>query len=154
MHWRELTLDACLYVCRRMRESDRRAIFCLRFEEDVDGFALSRWQSSGPKWAVWDEGGPLIIGGINIETPTAGTIWLVATEEYRRGMLTAIKHITRFVLPTAEKAGLHRIQALVDAQDVTARRFVEYLGLACEGERRALGKGGESFYEYARVTRT
>ncbi|MCG3134253.1 MAG: hypothetical protein HMLKMBBP_01546 [Planctomycetes bacterium] len=152
MHWRDLTLDACLYVCRRMREVDRREIFCLRFEEDVDAFALSRWQSSGPKWAVWRDGIPLVIGGINVETPTTGTIWLVATEDSRRAILEATKHIVRFVLPTAAQAGLHRIQALVSTENDAAQRFVEFLGLAREGTLRALGKHGESFYQYAKVT--
>ena len=153
MHWRDLTLDACLYVCRRMREVDRREIFCLRFEEDVDAFALSRWQSSGPKWAVWRDGIPLVIGGINVETPTTGTIWLVATEDSRRAILEATKHIVRFVLPTAAEAGLHRIQALVSTENDAAQRFVEFLGLAREGTLRALGRNGESFYQYAKVTR-
>jgi hypothetical protein len=138
-----MTIDAALYVCRHMRDTDRAEITRTRWDFDADDFALERHRAPGPRFMALRDGVPTWIGGIDLPSPGVGVAWLVATDDWRRSAWTVCRFCRHHLLPQAFEGGLHR-------DNTMAMSFVEAMGFRLESVRRAAGRGREDVLKYVR----
>jgi hypothetical protein len=146
----QLTLDACLHVCRNMRDEDRRGIEAAMGKTSAETFAVNRYQSEGPAWFIEQDGAPVCIFGIQLQHDKAGIAWMVCANNMR-----SFKKLIRFSRTVADNAfkhaGMRRIEACTLVGWEQAKEFAKRLGMDHEGTRRQVGTGGESFHIFARV---
>lgn len=149
LQMRELSLADALRVAQNMRELDRRGVAAILADISAEDFAISRWKTYGPAWAMAeDDGDALVMGGVNFTNDWAGTMWLVAIEGLRPESWRKLLRFTRTVISNAldpkNIAARHRIEAHVMADWPGAQRLVKRLGFTYEGTLRQAGKNGES----------
>jgi hypothetical protein len=112
---------------------------------------FEQYQKKGTAWAIVADGVPIAIGGVCLLRAYVGEIWLVPTpliEKYP----VAFSKITRMVIDDAWGGfSLHRLQAMVRADDPRALKFTEqFLGFADEGLMRKYGSDGADYRRFAR----
>lgn len=147
---RDLTLEAALHVCRRMRPGDRAGVQALLGDIQDDVFAVNRWQTNGPAWFIEQDGEPAAIFGIELHHQAAGTAWLLCTPE-----MHSFKKLLRYCRTVRDNAfshaGMRRIDALVLADWPQAAAYAAKCGMEYEGLRRCVGVNGETFQQFAVV---
>lgn len=160
MRLEALTLPATIVVCRAMRPRDAHCITALRGPFDPDTFAVDRWQTPGPAWALHDDAGPLIAAGLAFTSAWSACFWLVAheradalapTAETWRKVVRETRKVIVNVLDPRNEHARRRVEAHVMVGWPEARRLVAHLGFEHEGTCRKAGSGGEDFEIWARV---
>lgn len=152
---RTLTLEDALYVARRMRAEDRRCITQLVGDLTDEAFAISRFQTDGPAWAVMQDGEPVLIGGLQFATPWIAIAWLAATPATSLQTWGKVLRFGRTVLRNATDPGnpyfKRRVEAHVMSDWAGAVRLARRVGFSTEGTRRAAGRDGEDVHMMALV---
>ena len=152
---RDLSLADALLVCSDMRPADAACVRAMTGQEPGDWFAAERWGSSGPAWALEQDGQPWAIGGVNLPQRWHGVMWLIArpglTGQSWRKLIRETRKVLACLGDPAHPAYVHRVEALVLGGWPEAQRFAEALGFEFEGVRRALGARGEDVQIWARV---
>jgi hypothetical protein len=155
--FRTLTLGDALHVVQRMRLEDRHCIRQLVGELTDEAFAINRFQTDGPAWSVWQDGKPVLVGGLQFATPWIGIAWLVATPACSLQTWRKVLRFARTVAGNATNpANPHfkqRIEAHVMQEWTAAVSFARHAGLQLEGTRRAAGRGGEDVQVWGLVAR-
>lgn len=158
-----LTLPAAIVVCRAMRPRDAWCVAALRGEFKPDEFAVDRWQSLGPAWALHDDAGPLLLAGLTFTSAWSACFWLVAheradalapTAQTWRKVVRETRKVIANVLDPRNEHAKRRVEAHVMADWPEARRLVQHLGLELEGTCRKAGSRGEDIEIWARVARS
>ena len=151
----ELTLAHSLSVVTAMRPLDRACVFALLGEVSDDAFAVNRWQSNGPAWALVAEGKALAIGGVSLPNEWTGVMWLVVRDglplETWRKLMRQTRTVISNALDPANSVHRHRLEAHVLESWGDAQKLVRGLGFEFEGTRRAAGRGGENIQQWAIV---
>lgn len=150
--WVERISDrpGCVYpVALNMREWDKREIYANRFTDDpmtVAKEAIAIGQEVG--WVSGlDE--PIASFGCFEMWPGVWSMWLFATDDFRRIGISMTKLITRSILPMLWDAGAHRLEARSMEGHHDAQRWLEVIGARREATLRGYGKAGEDFHVYA-----
>lgn len=144
-----LTLTDAMYVSSRMRERDAKCIFALSGCSSPDIFAVSRWQSDGPAWALIEDDYPVAIFGLSKSTPWVAAAWLVTTREMSGQSWRKLIRHCRIVVGNLGSVGIKRVEASVLDGWSEAGEFAKRLGFELEGTRRAAGQNGEDVHMYA-----
>ena len=152
---RDLTLADAVAVVSAMRPEDAACVRAMAGAEPGDWFAVDRWKSTGPAWALLQDGQPWAIGGLNLPNDWTGVLWLVARPGMRPHTWRKAVRATRTVLGNAldpeNPLRRHRVEAHVLQGWAGASEFARRLGLQLEGVRRQAGAQGESIEVWAAV---
>jgi hypothetical protein len=151
-----MTMADVLHVVQRMREQDRRCVHAMLGDIEDEAFAVNRWQTTGPAWAVCDEAGvPAVVGGLTLHNDWFAVAWLLAAPGLSPQTWRKVIRLGRTVLMNAANSRhaqyRHRIEAHVLAGWAEAERFAPRFGFRLEGVRRGAGSGGEDFQTWAIV---
>lgn len=149
-----MTLADALQVVQRMRPEDRHCVRAMLGDIEDEAFAVNRWQTNGPAWAVCDESGaPVVIGGLTLHTDWLAVAWLLAVPGLSPQTWRKVVRLGRTVLGNAADPAhpqyRHRIEAHVLACWPEAARFAPRFGFQLEGARRGAGAGGEDIQMWA-----
>lgn len=150
--WVERIMDrpGCVYpVALNMREWDQREIYANRFTNDpmtVAKEAIAMGQQVG--WVSGLEE-PIAAFGCFEMWPGVWSMWLFATDDFRRIGISMTKLITRSILPMLWDTGAHRLEARSMEGHHDAQRWLEVIGASREATLSGYGKGGEDFHVYA-----
>lgn len=152
----ELSLGHALAVVAAMRPLDRACVQALLGDISDEAFAVNRWQSYGPAWALVDGSGQaLAIGGVSLPNEWTGVMWLVVRDglplETWRKLMRQTRTVIGNALDPANSAYRHRLEAHVLESWGDAQKLVRALGFEFEGTRRAAGRGGENVQQWAIV---
>lgn len=151
----QMSLADALSVISRMRGSDWRCLHALRGFMEPEAFAVDRWGTAGPAWAVFDGDVPVCIGGLSLHSDWMAVAWFIATDDMRPETWRKVVRHSRTVFQRAADPSFehyrHRIEAHVMADWPQAQRFAHRLGFAYEGTRRGAGRCGEDFQTWAIV---
>lgn len=150
---RDLTMADALIVCSDMRPEDAACVRAIMGEEPGDWYAVDRFQTPGPAWALVQDGQPWAIGGLTTRR-WCGLLWMVArpglSGQSWRKVLRLARNILAVATDPASPQYLHRVEAHVLGGWVGAERFADRIGgLMFEGTRRAAGSRGEDVHVWA-----
>lgn len=151
--FRTMTLADALYVSQNMREEQRVCCKAMLGEHDDDTWAVTRWQGYGPAWTLLDdEGVPVAICGLSLQSPWLGIAWLVATDKMTgqswRKLVRKARTVAANAMNPEHPQHRHRIEAHVLSTWRSASRFAARLGFTLEGVRRGAGSAGEDIEMY------
>lgn len=146
---RDLTLADALVVVADMRPMDAECVRAACGQEPGEWFAVDRWRAHGASWTLLQDGQAWAIGGLSTPQPWMGTLWMVARPGLTGASWRKAIRATRTVLASAQRAGVHRVEANVLNAWPEASRFVAALGMQCDGVRRHAGARGESIEVWA-----
>jgi len=155
MSFQDLTLADALTVVDGMRQWDRRVVAAMLGDVGDEAFAVSRWQTDGPAWAVHQDGRPVALGGVSFQNDWAAVCWLIATDEITPQTWRKLARHARKVLANATSPAhehyRHRVEAYTLGGWDAAAKFAQRFGFAHEGVRRGAGSGGEDLHMWAIV---
>lgn len=92
---------------------------------------------------------PLALFGIIRRSPNVGEAHLVTTQDFPRIAISFARFVRHIVMPRAVIAGYHRVEVRVWDGYPAACRLIELLGASLECVVPMVGKGGETFRQYA-----
>lgn len=152
---RTLELADALHVASRMRQWDRACVQALLPGMSDEQFAVNRWQTDGPAWALCLESGePAAAGGISFVNGWTGVFWLITTDAMRRKQweiaIRALDNVLARAQDPANPAYRRRLEAYTLSEWPQACRFAASR-FSCEGVKRGAGSGGEDIVMWARV---
>lgn len=98
-----------------------------------------------------DDGRPVLAGGLMGSGPGVVHTFLFGAEGWEAALGELIKHTRKVITETLTVERIHRVQCVSPCLHKDSRKFFRLMGLAFEHELRGYGKGGESFYMFARV---
>jgi hypothetical protein len=141
--------DLVLPVAEQMRESDRREIFATRWDDDTAALAGEAVELG--RLVGWVSGleRPIAAFGCYEMWPNVYSMWLFATDDFRRIGISMTKLITRSIVPMLFKAGAHRLEARSMEGHHEAQRWLEMIGAKREATLRGYGREGQDFHVYA-----
>lgn len=150
---RDLTLADALAVCSDMRPEDAACVRAVIGQEPGDWYAIDRFNTAGPAWALLQDGQPWAIGGMTTRG-WSGLLWLVArpglTMQSWRKVLRATRTILSVACNPSSQQYLHRVEAHVLGGWTGAAAFAERIGLLqFEGTMRCAGSRGEDVHVWA-----
>lgn len=140
----KLTLEDAIAVAKDMRERDREAVLALLGSNAPEVFAVSRWQTEGPAWSLFQDNEPVAVFGLSQHAPWAATAWLVAKPSTSHSSWRKLFRHCRTVAGNLKDSPLHRIEALVMEDWPAAARFAARLGFRHEGTKTAAGRRREN----------
>jgi hypothetical protein len=143
------------FVSEWMRERDYAEMSALHFvdsrEELASLLTLLYGKAPDTLCASW-RGTPVAVGGFYQIRPGTCAMGMWATDLFPRVGLGLTRFLVRTMMPSLERAGIHRFEcmSLVGYDEVHA--WLRTLGLEQEGpERRNYGKNGESYLMFSKV---
>ena len=127
----------------------------LDFEENTHAKRSRRneyaqFAQRGPAVTLWIDG-PVACGGVVVHWPGVGELWMLRGVRAQDHPVSLVKAARQAMEDAIQKYNLHRIQAAVEALDVKGLRFIDALGMVCEGRLVAYGPGKEDHLMFARV---
>lgn len=136
-----------LYVCRNLREWDRKEIFATRWNDSADDLAVdvhARCLSG----SVVMTNMPVAAFGVVHLWPGVAEVWCFGTDHFRDVGLSLTKHIKRAWMPSLKAMGIHRAQCFSMEGHTEAHSWLEMLGGIRESVQMNYGRNGETFYQY------
>lgn len=136
------------YVCRNMRDADRRELFACRFDEDPDRLTMDVLQRWTIAWVVGLERPIAVLGGVEM-WPGLWSVGMFATDEFGQIGSQLTRWLRRRMIPVAREAGARRLEARSIEGHDEAHRWL--LKLGAERDEKPLtnwGKGGETFFNF------
>lgn len=144
----DLTLESAVRICLNMRQMDMDCLNAVIGDVDPESFAAERWRLDGPAWAVYQDGVPVLIGGIALVTPWVGIAWMVAANGITRHTWKKVIEFSRKVLSNASRR-IQRIEAHVLASWPAAEKYAERLGFTPAGVKKRAARDGMDVLEFA-----
>jgi RimJ/RimL family protein N-acetyltransferase len=136
------------YVAQNMREWDRREIFALRFDEDVDAFAAAAIGCGPVSWVAGLDDKPIAAFGCAPMWPNVWSMWFFATDNLGQIGISVTRLIVRSIVPMLFEAGAHRLEARSMEGHIDAQRWLEVIGAKRETTLKGYGRGAEDFHVY------
>ncbi len=146
---RPLSSGGLMHVALNMRDADAAEIFALRFDDDRARIATEAKAFSRFGALAYDGATPVAAIGAAEVTPGCFEMWLFATDAWPVVARAVARHAFGRLIPALLAAGGRRGQCLSLSTRLDAHRFLERLGFLREGELRARGRNGETFFLYA-----
>jgi hypothetical protein len=144
-----MKLEHLLFIVHEMDGTQLEEMMCMTFDKDVAAYAASMYLAAGVKVTVHADGEPWVCGGLTVDGPGRGTMWMV----HRPGWERHIKETMRCIKDIVEKSETRYIQAYVLAANETNNRFIKHIGLELKTTLECYGDGGQDFNLYTRVDR-
>lgn len=121
----------------------------LRFDQALERQAR-RMAGAGPAWSILRDGKALACGGAVRFWPGVGELWLWLGREAQENPVALARWARRALGLLCGREGFVRLQAHVRADDETAGRFAEFLGLEREGVCPGYGPDQTTHHLYGR----
>lgn len=143
----KLSLEAALHICNHMRRSDRECLESMIGDIAVNSFAINRWQTTGAAWAFYQDGVPVLMGGIAESVPWMGMAWMVSADGVSAD---SWKKVIRFSRTVFTNAALHysRIDAQVISTWPQAKKYAAKVGFKQMNIREKAGREGQDVLEF------
>jgi hypothetical protein len=142
-------------VAAAMRQRDRDEFMPMTHFERHEQLVKSLVQRFGGHpdvFTVFDDPGPVAVGGMLLHRPNVATLLFFATDDFK-GKVAA--DFTRFVkqrlFPQYIAAGVHRIECQSIEAYASVHNWLEVLGLKEEATLPKFGRGGETYIQFAKV---
>lgn len=148
MTFRQLDLAASLHICLNMRAQDQQCLNSLMGDTAPQSFAINRWQTDGAAWAFYQDGVPVVMGGIQQPTAWLGVAWMVSTDCVTRDSWRKIIRFSRTVFANARKS-LQRIDAYTLDNWPDAVKYADRVGFQQVNVRKNAGREGQNVLEFA-----
>jgi hypothetical protein len=122
----------------------------LRQLDDLPALA-GRYALAGPAWTLLLGATPAACGGVVRFWSGVGELWCWTGLDAGRAAVAFARHArVLFAALLRPGGGFHRLQAHVREDDMQARGFAEFLGLAREGRCPGYGPDGATHLTYGR----
>ena len=150
---KDLSLSDLLYICKRLRQSDRDEIFCTKDDESPENLACSIFSArdSGVAWVACagPASVPVCAFGAYRQYGDVWSLWLIATDDWKKVARTVTKFGLRFVIPyLVQKMGMSLGHCLSHSENLTAHKWLHCLGGYPEAVLTNWGKNGEDFVRF------
>lgn len=143
MRQTEPTAATVLEIVRNLRENDRREILATSFLDDPQAIARD-YARERFAWVFGLER-PIALMGASARWPGMWCPFLLATDEFGRIGLSLTKWVVRVMIPTLDRVGARRLEAVSMADHHTAHRWMQHFGMSPEARLRQYGRNGEDF---------
>lgn len=147
MHIETLSLMAAVSVAHRMRKMDWECLGAVSAVQDAEIFGLNRWQTDGAAWALFDGDKPVAMGGISLQVPWVGVVWIVATDDMRPETWKKLMRHASTVMGNAKKS-IPRLEAHILQGWKEAEKFALAQGFKHEGTRYRAGRDGQNIMTF------
>jgi hypothetical protein len=138
-----------VHVVHHLRERDRREIFALRWNDDVDSFIADVVSVAGALWSAWRlDGEPIALNGVVPVRPGVCLAGAFGTDKWAHAVRAITRHAREVTIPLLHHAGYHRGEAYALAANVEGRSWIELLGGEREAYLEAFGRNKEDFILY------
>ena len=121
----------------------------------MDGDFLKKFADQhaerGVGYTVWNNGIPVMCGGVDLYWPRVGEVWLLLSDWAIKHPLILLRASTNGLNTLIKGFGIKRCQATIKANDKVAIRFCEAHKFKREGLMRSYGPDGSDYYMYGRV---
>lgn len=146
----DITEAQVAYIARHMRDSDRREIFAVRWNDDEDELVRDVTMVAGKLWRVWLwDGEPVAINGVVPIRPGVVNCASFGTDKWRN-VIRPMTHWSReWLIPCLQVSHYHRGEAYVAASNIQSRRWLRALGANVEAYLHHFGRNKEDFILYA-----
>ena len=144
----EPDFDEVARVARHMRKRDAHEIFALRWHDDPQALARDVILLGAFRWSIRLDDVPVAVIGAHPRWPAVWTAYAFATHDWPRVVITATRHVRRFMLPALFNAGAIRADAHALEAHEDARKWLHHLGAEHEQTLKNWGKAGETFVSY------
>lgn len=134
-------------IALAMRDWDRREIFATRRDDDPLAIAAECAAMGEVAWVAGLEK-PIAAFGCFQQWPGVWSMWLFATDEFRRIGIQMTKLIVRSIIPMLFEAGAHRLEARSMEGHEDAQRWLEVIGAKREATLHGYGRDGQDFHVY------
>jgi len=149
---RKLNLLDVLFVCRNLRDEDRREIFATRSNDDPDALAIevmTRWGGFGHV-ILTDAGKPAALLGATEHWPGRASAWCFGTGDFDEVAPGMTRFIKRHMIQGLHDIGIERCDAWSIEGHSTAHAWLRHLGFVEEARLRRYGRNGEDFLVFRR----
>jgi len=142
----DFTRDQVTHIVRHMRDSDRREIFAVRWNDDEAALVDDVMMVAGKLWRVWTwDGEPVAINGVVPSRPGVVICSSFGTDKWRN-VIRPMTHWSReWLIPGLQLAHYHRGEAVVAASNVQSRRWIGALGGQIEAWLHHYGRNKEDY---------
>lgn len=144
-----MQLEHLLFIAHEMDGTQLEEALCMSFSKDIGDYVASMYSAPGIKVTVHVDGEPWVCGGMTVDGPGRGTLWMV----HRPGWESHIKETLKCIKDIVEMSETRYIQALVLAANETNNRFIKHIGLEFKTTLECYGDSGQDFNLYTRVDR-
>lgn len=148
------TVEDVRQVALNMRDQDFTEFTATTFaasREELADLLATRYGASGGVLCGCYKGKPTCIGGAYELWPNVITLLFYATDDFPKIGIGVSRFLKKNILPRFYALGINRVQAISHGEHKEAHRWLEVLGLEKEAEFPKYGKGGETFYQFAKV---
>jgi hypothetical protein len=138
------------WLCRNLRDADRREAFACRFDPNPDKLAVWAYETWGAfSFMVLDNDNvPAAFIGATELWPGVSSAWMLTTDRFDSVGVALTRWVRRVMIPAIVEGGCRRLEAnSIEGHDV-AHRWLEHLGAVREGTKAGYGKNGEDFHIY------
>jgi hypothetical protein len=142
-------------VAQAMRQRDRDEFMALSHFERHDELVKSlvkRFGGHPDVFTVFDDPGPVAVGGMLLHRPNVATLLFFATDDFKDKVAA---DFTRFVkqrlFAEYRKRGVHRIECAALAEYDEMHRWLKVLGLVREAVMLGFGRAGETYLQFSWV---
>jgi RimJ/RimL family protein N-acetyltransferase len=137
------------HIAHHLRDRDKREIFALRWDDDVDRFIGDIELNAHALWNAWRwDGEPIALNGVVIVRPGVVIAGAFGTDKWHYAVRGIINHAWEFTIPALQASGYHRGEAYVMAVNTDSRLFIEALGAEKEAYLHQYGRNCEDFVLY------
>lgn len=137
-----------LHVAERMRPEDRREIFGTRWTDSNEDLARDVMRCGAFCWVAWTNDWPVAVFGAFPLHPGVWTVFLFATDDFRKIAFSLTKYVRRVMIPSLVKTGAHRAECRSIEGHTDAQRWLGMLGAKPEGFEAGYGRNGENYIKY------
>lgn len=131
------------HIVQNLRDNDRRELLATSFLDDP----LEIARHYGQERFAWVFGleRPIAYMGASARWPGMWCPFMLATDEFGQIGLSLTKWAVRVMIPSLDRMGARRLEAVSMADHHTAHRWMGFFGMKPEARLRQFGKGGEDF---------
>jgi len=147
---RQATLVDLAYVIANAREEDLRSIRAFIGDQNLEMFAIRRFEETLTRWARVIDNLPVAVGGIAEPIKGVAHLWLICTDQGWDRPKELYSFTQRLVKGIFDGTGFHRLQAqCLDSEG--AVRLLEHLRFNFEGRMVCGGAHREDLLSYGMV---
>lgn len=141
-----LTYENALDVARNMRDADKREIYATRWTESPEDLASDCLRLPDFAWTFHLGEKPVCAMGAFPSHPGCWSVWMFATNEFRKISIYVTKFALRVMMPALMQAGARRAHCLSIEGHHDAHRWLLLLGAKPESRLHEFGRNGEDFH--------
>ena len=140
-------------VCIKMPADERAQLEAFTGEPyDVDSAAVGNFMAPGPKWGIYADDEPIIVGGFNYQRPGVWRDFMLTTPEAWEKHWFHVTRVARRIMTAMFTSGqAHRLECISLASREKAFRWYDVLGYHREGTLYGYCANGADAVIFSRV---